>query len=67
MPDLGLTHLHAAEILTELHDRNAAAQHRSKAQQIFSSAEMPWWQEHGRAHEKTTLIQFPQPRLLNCV
>ncbi len=67
MPDLGITHLHAEEILAQLHDRNAAAQHRSKAQQIFSSAEMPWWQEHGRAHEKTTLIQFPQPRLLNCV
>jgi class 3 adenylate cyclase/tetratricopeptide (TPR) repeat protein len=58
MPDLGLTHLHAAEILTELHDRNAAAQHRAKAQQIFSSAEMPWWQEHGRMREPSTLIPF---------
>ena len=58
MPDLGITHLHAAEILTELHDRSAAAQHRAKAQQIFSSAEMPWWNERGRVHEPSTLIQF---------
>src|SRR5262245_57055970 len=58
MPDLGITHLHAAEILTELHDRNAAAQHRAKAQQIFSSAEMPWWGARGRVREHSTLIQF---------
>jgi len=60
MPDLGITHLHAAEILTELHDRNAAARHRFKAQQIFSSAEMPWWAARGPAPEQATLIQFPK-------
>ena len=29
MPDLGITHLHAEEILAQLHDRDAAAQHRA--------------------------------------
>ncbi|HEY7663733.1 MAG TPA: AAA family ATPase [Xanthobacteraceae bacterium] len=69
MPDLGITHQHAAEILTQLHERNAAAQHRAKAQQIFGSSDMPWWREHGGAHEPSTLIQFPQQRVqrvLNC-
>jgi hypothetical protein len=59
-PDLGITHLHAAEILTELHDSNVAAQHRATARQIFSSAEMPWWEAHARGGEKSTLIQFPK-------
>jgi class 3 adenylate cyclase/tetratricopeptide (TPR) repeat protein len=60
MPDLGITHLHAAEILTELYDRNAATQHRAKAQEIFSSAEMPWWDEQEGVREQSTLIQFPK-------
>jgi class 3 adenylate cyclase/tetratricopeptide (TPR) repeat protein len=60
MPDLGITDLHAAEILTELHDRDAAAQHRAAARQIFSSAEMSWWEARARAGEKSTLIQFPK-------
>jgi class 3 adenylate cyclase/tetratricopeptide (TPR) repeat protein len=59
-PDLGITHLHAAEILAELHDSDAAAQHRATARQIFSSAEMPWWEARARGGEKSTLIQFPR-------
>ena len=59
-PDLGITHLHAAEFLADLQDRNGATLHRNKAQQIFSFAEMPWWGERGRLRKQSTLIQFPK-------
>jgi class 3 adenylate cyclase/tetratricopeptide (TPR) repeat protein len=57
-PDLGITHLRAADMMVELHDPMAAARHRHKAQQIFGSAEMPWWDEHSGVREQSTLIPF---------
>jgi len=60
MPDLGITHLHAAEILTDLHDHSGVAPHRDKAAQIFSSADMPWWEHQDDVREQETLIQFPK-------
>jgi class 3 adenylate cyclase/tetratricopeptide (TPR) repeat protein len=57
-PDLGITHLRAADMMVELHDPMAAARHRHKAQQIFGSTEMPWWDEHSGVHEQSTLIPF---------
>ncbi len=43
VPDLGITHLHAAELLADLGEPGAAADHRAAARRIFASAEMPWW------------------------
>jgi hypothetical protein len=57
-PDLGITHLRAADMMAELHDPMAAARHRHKAQQIFGSTEMPWWDEHSGVREQSTLIPF---------
>ena len=58
MPDLGITRLHAAEILTELHDRDEAAQHHASARQIFISAEMPWREARGHIGEEATRRRF---------
>ena len=60
MPDLGITHFYAAEFLADLQDRNGATLHRNKAKQLFSSAEMPWWEDRGRLRKRSTLIQFPK-------
>src|SRR5262249_1230406 len=65
-PDLGITHLRAAEAMAELHDPMAAARHRHKAQQIFGSAEMPWWDEHSGVREQSMLIPF-QKRACRCI
>jgi class 3 adenylate cyclase/tetratricopeptide (TPR) repeat protein len=40
-PDLGITHFHAAELLS---DPDVTARHCGIAGRIFASTEMPWWE-----------------------
>jgi class 3 adenylate cyclase/tetratricopeptide (TPR) repeat protein len=52
-PDLGITHLYAAELLS---DPDATARHRDIAGRIFASAEMPWWE--ARIADETDVNAF---------
>jgi class 3 adenylate cyclase/tetratricopeptide (TPR) repeat protein len=43
IPDVGITHFHAAELKTLNGDNCAGARHRSDAREVLVCAKMPWW------------------------